>query len=320
PVGRALAFEMFRFALQFLVKNFFHFRADGLHLRRAEAGTDDEKFSERAEARKIQNGNGGGFLVLRRLNCEAHGFGKGVDFHLDSFTSRTLPVEALLKNVFLDARGYKPMNGLAAVGAFARFRGGDVTRNGFEKMDGSLAQVSDELRRRHGFAFALGVGAGHEVGRDYKLERFRANSRAIGDDEIAKTEQGLVFLPHGNVEKGVGADHEKDAVAVTGVSKIPNRVHRIMKLRAGEIFAGFGERGNKVRMFRAGERYHGKAMRKRRKVLLQFVRRAARGDEMNFVEVETAVGGGGGGGVGLLDLGGGNRQKSGEGGGGALLW
>src|SRR5262249_11601178 len=124
PVGRALAFAMFRFALQFLVKNFFHFRADGLQLRRAEAGTDDEKISERAEARKIQNGNGGGFLVLRRLNCEAHGFGKGVDFHLDSFTSRTLPVEALLKNVFLDARGYKPMNGLAAVGAFARFRGG----------------------------------------------------------------------------------------------------------------------------------------------------------------------------------------------------
>ena len=36
------------------------------------------------------------------------------------------PVEPLLKNVFLNARGNKSMNGLAALGAFARFRGGDV--------------------------------------------------------------------------------------------------------------------------------------------------------------------------------------------------
>ena len=56
-----------------------------------------------------------------------------------------LPVKALLKNVFLNARGNKSMNGLAALGAFARFRGGDVTGNRFEEIDGGFAEMRDEL-------------------------------------------------------------------------------------------------------------------------------------------------------------------------------
>jgi len=40
---------------------------------------------------------------------------------------------------------------------------------------------------------------------------------------------------------------------------------------------------------------------KRREVLLQFVRRAARGDEMNLVEIEAAVGGAGDGEVAIVD-------------------
>ena len=43
-------------------------------------------------------------------------------------------------------------------------------------------------------------------------------------------------------------------------------------------------------MLRASQRNHGVTMRKWREVLLQFVRRTAGRDEMNFVEVETAVG------------------------------
>src|SRR5262249_16638077 len=122
----ALAFAMFGFSLQFLVKALFNFGTNGLHLRRAEASADHEVFCERAEARKIQNGYGRGFFVLRGLDSEAHAFRNGFEFHLESFTSRTSPVQALLKNVFLDARGNKPMNGLAAMGAFSGFRGGDV--------------------------------------------------------------------------------------------------------------------------------------------------------------------------------------------------
>ena len=48
-----------------------------------------------------------------------------------------------------------------------------------------------------------------------------------------------------------------------------------------------------MRMFRAGQRNHGVTMGKRREVLFQFVRRAARRDEMNFVEIEAAIGGAG---------------------------
>src|SRR5258706_4006597 len=73
------------------------------------------------------------------------------------------PVKALLKNVFLNARGNKSMNGLAALGAFARFRGGDVAGNSFEEIDGGCAEMRDELRGRDGIVFALGVGGSDEV-------------------------------------------------------------------------------------------------------------------------------------------------------------
>jgi len=146
-----------------------------LHLRRAEAGADHEKFGERAEGGEVQNRDGGSFFILRGLDGEAHGAGKCFESHLDSFTcivspSRTpkrddhaklgssvlrpyewppkpqgSPVEPLLKNVFLNARGNKSMNGLAALGSFARFRGGDVTGDGFEEIDGGLAEMRDEL-------------------------------------------------------------------------------------------------------------------------------------------------------------------------------
>ena len=86
PFGGAAAFAMFRFALHFLVEQFFDFVADGLNLRRAEAGANDEVLRERAEAGKIQNGNARGFLVLRGLNSEAHALGKRLYVHRLLFT------------------------------------------------------------------------------------------------------------------------------------------------------------------------------------------------------------------------------------------
>src|SRR5262249_2195245 len=162
-------------------------------------------------------------------------FRKGIEFHLESFTSRTSPVQALLKNVFLDARGYKSVYGLAAMGAFSSLGGGDVARNSFEEIDRSLTQMCYELRGRHGFAFTLGVSRGHEVRRNNQAERFRANAGTIGDDEIAKTEERFVFLPHGNIEEGIRSDHEEDVVAGVGVAKVANGVHGIVELIAGEI-------------------------------------------------------------------------------------
>src|SRR5205814_42967 len=95
-----------------------------------------------------------------------------------------------------------------------------------------------------------------------EFERFGTNAGAIRDDEIAKAEERFVFLPHGNVQEGIGADHEEDAVAGIGVAEIANRVDRIVKLIAGEIVASFGERWNEMRMFGAGKRDHGEAVRK----------------------------------------------------------
>ena len=225
---------------------------------------------------------------MRGRNGEADGSGKGFEFHRSFFTWGS-PVKSLLKNVFLDARGNKPMNGLAAMGALARFRGGDVAGNGFEEIHAGFAKMRDELRGGDRFALAFGVGAGHEVRRDDKLERFGADTRSSSDDEITETKERFVFLPHGDVEKGVGADHEEDAIAGTGMAKVADGVYGIVKLTAGEIVAGLGEGRYEVRMVRTSERDHGEAVRERREMLLEFVRRAARRDEMDFVEVEAAV-------------------------------
>ena len=48
-----------------------------------------------------------------------------------------------------------------------------------------------------------------------------------------------------------------------------------------------------MRVLGAGERNHGEAVRERSKVLLEFVRRTAGGNEMDFVEIKTAIGGAG---------------------------
>jgi hypothetical protein len=63
-----------------------------------------------------------------------------------------------------------------------------------------------------------------------------------------------------------------------------------VKLRAAEVFTGFSERRNKMRMLGARERGHGETVRERSEVLLELVRRPASGNEMNFVEIEAAVG------------------------------
>ena len=149
--------------------------------------------------------------------------------------------------------------------------------------------MCNELRSRYRFAFALGVSRGHEVRRNHKPERFRANAWAVGDDEIAKTQERLVLLPHGNVEESVGTDDEENTIAGIGVTEIANRIDRVVKLGAGKIFACLGERRNKMRMIHASEGNHCETVRERCEVLLQFVRRTAGGDEMDFIEIEPAV-------------------------------
>ena len=90
-------------------------------------------------------------------------------------------------------------------------------------------------------------------------------------------------------------------VAVVGVPKIADRVDGIVQLCARKIFAGFGERWNEMRMLGGGERHHRVAVRKWREMLFELVRGAAGGDEMNFVEIETAVRGARDGKVSIVD-------------------
>ncbi len=76
PIGGAAAFAVFRFAMKFAIKQLFDFRADSLHLWRAEAGADNEVFCKGADAAEIEHGDRGSFLVLHGLDDEAYGFGK----------------------------------------------------------------------------------------------------------------------------------------------------------------------------------------------------------------------------------------------------
>ncbi len=133
--------------------------------------------------------------------------------------------------------------------------GGNIDGNGFEQINVGVLKLRDHLRWRR-FAIFFDVAAANQIRRNDQPQRFRANSRTVGDDEIAKAEKRFVFLPNGNVEKSVGADDEENAVAVAviGVAEIAHRVHGIVQLRAAEIFAGFGERRNEMRMLGASER------------------------------------------------------------------
>jgi len=90
-------------------------------------------------------------------------------------------------------------------------------------------------------------------------------------------------------------------VAVVDVTEVAHRVYGIVELRAAEILAGFGKRGNEVRMLGASESDHRKAVRERREVLLELVRGTARGDEVEFVEIEAPVGSAGDGKMAVVD-------------------
>jgi hypothetical protein len=54
-------------------------------------------------------------------------------------------------------------------------------------------------------------------------------------------------------------------------------------------------------MLSAGQRNHGEAVRKRREMLFEFVRRATGGNEVNFVKIKAAVGRAGDGQVPIVD-------------------
>src|SRR5271154_5369193 len=139
--------------------------------------------------------------------------------------------------------------------------------------------------------------------RNDKPQRFRSNSGTVSNDEIAKAEKRFVFLPNGNIEKRIGADDEKDAVAVAviGVAEVAHRVDGVVKLRTAKIFAGFGERWNEVRVLGARERSHSKAVGKGGEVLFELVGRPACRNEMDFVEIEAAVRGTGYGKVAIVN-------------------
>src|SRR5215475_14698430 len=129
------------------------------------------------------------------------------------------------------------MNCVPLVSAAADIGGGNITGNVFQKIDGGAAQLGDELRGR--VAFPLVVGTGQQIGWNYQSESVGANAGAVGDDEIAEAEERFVFLPHGNVEKSVGADDEINSITVTVVvvAEVAHGIHGVVQLVAGEIVA-----------------------------------------------------------------------------------
>src|SRR5258708_1974730 len=85
------------------------------------------------------------FLFCAASTARRTAWGRVSRFTCGLFTCKGAPIEALVKNVFLNGGGNKSMNGLAAIGALAGFRGGDVTGNRFEEVDGRLSEMCDEL-------------------------------------------------------------------------------------------------------------------------------------------------------------------------------
>src|SRR5258708_7904152 len=131
----------------------------------------------------------------------------------------------------------------------------------------------------------------HQLRRDHQAQSIRPKARPRSHDEIAKTKQRFVLSPRRDFEKSVRANQEIKMVASVGsVLEVAHRVNRVEKLVRAEILAGFGERRHEVRVLGACQRHHREAVRERRKVVA-FMWWTARWDEVDFVEVEPAVGG-----------------------------
>ena len=77
PFSGALPFAMLWRALRVFVQLRFDLSANSLHLRGAEAGTNDKVLRERAQAAQIEDRNCPGFFFLCRMNGQLHTFWKG---------------------------------------------------------------------------------------------------------------------------------------------------------------------------------------------------------------------------------------------------
>src|SRR6267142_1939399 len=71
--------------------------------------------------------------------------------------------------------------------------------------------------------------------------------------------------------------------------EMPHRFHRVIYFAAGMSRARLGERCDEARMIRAGESHHRVTVRVGRHAATMFVRRAAVGDEMDFVKAKAAL-------------------------------
>src|ERR1700704_3778122 len=71
--------------------------------------------------------------------------------------------------------------------------------------------------------------------------------------------------------------------------EMPHRFHRVIYFAAGMSRARLGQRCDEARMIRASERHHRVTVRVGRHAATMFVRRAARGNEMDFVEAKAAL-------------------------------
>src|SRR5258706_7215743 len=71
--------------------------------------------------------------------------------------------------------------------------------------------------------------------------------------------------------------------------EMPHSFNRVIYCAARMPRHRLGKRGDKSWMIRASERHHGVAVGVRRHSAAMFVRRTARGNEVNFVEVKAAL-------------------------------
>src|SRR5258708_37172799 len=71
--------------------------------------------------------------------------------------------------------------------------------------------------------------------------------------------------------------------------EMPHGFYRVIYFAARMSRPRLGKRGDKSRMIRASERHHGVAVGVGRHSAAMFVRRTARGNEVNLVEVKAAL-------------------------------
>src|SRR4030081_1125961 len=100
-----------------------------------------------------------------------------------------------------------------------------------------------------GIGLFICVSPNNKVRRNHQPKRLDSDTGTVRNDKIAKPQQRFVLLPHRDVQEGISANDEKNAIAVAVkcVAEITHGIYGLMPLTPSECLTSCCKRRTEVR-------------------------------------------------------------------------